>query len=480
MNIPNGDLEGNPIIQTVVGVITPEGGVVHADANDLSVQFLPGSVIEPMEVELAVTESQLPSLLQEGYALSANGAVLTFDATRLSQTPQLNISLPQSAFGETTVLCVADPSGAEWPIPTFPSEDGARRIGHLPIAFFFPDEESLTPVSEREYSLRIYTASVAPFVEAATFESYAAIFDPVRGVWNRSIPSLAGKRVAIVVHGILSSLDDLITLASAIAAYAPPGSVGAYYDAVIGFNYTSTAPIAQIGSALVAQVGSIITGTRANDLFAHSMGNLVSRSAMEVGSSGRTLGPIGNYVSLGGPHAGVPFGASWLINEFLKLFNPSFRPCLTDLLTDGFNGPAKTPFLPSINTNRPNPQGTRYYSMAGTDHRNYNPPMGTITYWWYYIVVGYRPQFAVEDGLVAVWSAQSTILKVKDPKWNMGPWATQYWTHSGLHSAPTALDVLRRIITSWASPAAAEGMLASATAVAESSAIAAVTMPSNQ
>lgn len=472
MNIPQSDLIGNKIIRTRSATITRVGGTVRDPESGLAVTFLPDSVLEPVTATLTITARQLPSVVRERYKHAPNGVVLTFDASKLSQTPHLEIGLPARAFGERTVLAVVDPSGRHWPIPTPHRKGSSRRVGDLPVGFFLRGERSAAPAvpNDPAYSLRIFTATPVPVVEP--LETYVAVFDPPRQRWNREvIPSLAGKRVAVVVHGVMSSLEDLIYLANLLATYTAPGGEARYYDYVIGFNYSSTAPIADIGYAMMASVTPVIADARASDLVAHSMGNLVARWAMEVGRNGRRLGSIGHYVSLGGPHAGVPFGAWWLVDEFLYLFDPACKPCLEDLLTAGYHGQPNTGLLPSINTNTPNPSGTRYYSLAGTNYEGYRPselPVGMTTHEMYLRTCGSGSwnqwHLDTEDGLVAIWSAQSPILGVKDPQWKLEAQFTARWTHTDLHDAPAA-RAIQSVITTWAVTDGNSDTRASATAV---------------
>src|SRR5258705_9201907 len=111
------------------------------------------------------------------------------------------------------------------------------------------------------------------------------------------------------------------------------------------------------------------------------MGNLVSRWAMEVGNAttGNRLTHIGHYVSLGGPHAGVPFADSLLIDSFLYLFPLPCDPCLNDLLTYGDNGAPKTDFLTKLN-GATQATGTRYYTISGDLWLDYEYGVGVVTH----------------------------------------------------------------------------------------------------
>jgi pimeloyl-ACP methyl ester carboxylesterase len=419
----------------------------------VSVNVLPGSVRGRSVFTLDITRQQFPSTAAIGFATSPNGILLTLDATTLTNTPEFEIRLPfEGAADRSTVIWAADPSDYLWPLMTYRSEDGTRLVGRLPAAFFQRGSER-SAIEQKEYSIRIFSLTRSASAVASPFTASAMMFNRATGEWGPISPGFnpRGKRLALLVHGLMGSLADFAALAPRLASLNGGGIP--FYDCIIGFQYSSTAPLAEIGDAMVAMVAPNIASAASVDLIAHSMGNLVSRWAMEQGSEGLTLGGVTRYLSLGGPHDGVPFGSKYFY-EFLQLAEyiyPGCEPCLLDLLTDGYQGEPSR-FLAALDDGSPNPNGTRYYSLAGDDWFDYSLsvdgytiPVGLITFPWYVAVCGATN--ASEDGLVAAWSAQPYVLSKKDPFWKPSP--VVHATHHGLLADQTAIERIVAIIRKW-------------------------------
>ena len=332
------------------------------------------------------------------------------------------------------------------------AEDGEKLVGRLPAAFFQRGNER-NVIDQCDYSIRIFALTRALPPTAAPFTAGMVMFNRVTEEWGPVPPSFnpRGKRLALLVHGLMGSMADFGALAPRLASLNGGGIP--FYDCIIGFHYTSNAPLAEIGAAMLAAVAPNMASAASVDLIAHSMGNLVARWAMEQGIGGMTLGGVTRYLSLGGPHDGIPFGSKFL-HEFLQLSERICRgcePCLRDLLTDGYQGEPSR-FLASLNTKSPNPHGTRYYSIAGSDWHNYTwqgegyaVPVGLITAQWYTDVCG--PRQAHQDGLVTTWSAQAPVLEKKDPFRRPLPLLAS--THHGLVEDPSAIEHILSLIRQW-------------------------------
>ena len=452
MNISSEDLANNPVVHRASAEITGVGGSVAVAG--VSVNVLPGSVRERSRAALDITRYQLPSIAASGFIPSPHGIILTLDATSLTNTPEFEIRVPFEGEreGGSTVLWAADPANYLWPLMTYRSEDGEKLVGRLPAAFFQRGNER-NVIDQCDYSIRIFALTRALPPTAAPFTAGMVMFNRVTEEWGPVPPSFnpRGKRLALLVHGLMGSMADFGALAPRLASLNGGGIP--FYDCIIGFHYTSNAPLAEIGAAMLAAVAPNMASAASVDLIAHSMGNLVARWAMEQGIGGMTLGGVTRYLSLGGPHDGIPFGSKFL-HEFLQLSERICRgcePCLRDLLTDGYQG-EPSGFLAALDDGSPNPNGTRYYSLAGNDWFDYSlsvdgytVPVGWITFDWYVSVCGAAN--ASEDGLVASWSAQPYVLSKKDPFWK--PSAAAYVTHHGLLCDQTAIERIVTIIRKW-------------------------------
>jgi|GEM_PF-6902130 len=439
----------NPVIHSTVVEIGAVGGGITS--GGVSVNILPGSVRQSMRVSLDITRDQLPGAQAAGFVSSPHGIILTLDTTKFTTTPEIEIHLDREWEGDaSTVIWVADPSNQIWPLFTYRSEDGARLVGRLTTPFFLRGEERRM-VDGTDYALRIYTLTRRESPPPSLLNTRAMMFNRTRGAWG-DIPAgfnPRGKRVALLVHGIIGSLQDFAVLTPQLVRLNGGGIP--FYDVILGFEYTSTAPIARIGEAMIERMAPNIRSSASVDLIAYGMGGVVARWAMEQGDG--ALGPVTRYLSLGGPHAGLPFSSKY-IHELLQLAEriyPGCGCCVRDLLTDGYQG-EPSGFLASLNTKSPNPHGTRYYSIAGSDWHNYTwqgdgyaVPVGLITAQWYSDVCGARQ--AHQDGLVTTWSAQASVLEKKDPFWSPLPLLKS--THHGLVEDPNAIEHILSLIRQW-------------------------------
>ena len=252
------------------------------------------------------------------------------------------------------------------------------------------------------------------------------------------------------MHGLATTLEDLNAFASYLATYTRPGDAEPYYDVIIGFQYTSNVPLTEIGAAMADLVAGSIGGVAALDVYAHSMGTVVSRYAIEIGDPFPRLGPLpggGHYVSLGGPHVGVPFGNISALQTLLTIFGFSAKPCILDLLTDGEGGAPDTLFLSTLNpgTDGPDRATAAYYSFAADDWAAEKFPVGDTVNYLYKLSV--PPDGVVNDGLVAEYSAQSPVLGLQSASWKPGP--TFGVSHHALVTSTEVFEAIGDLIASW-------------------------------
>jgi len=98
----------------------------------------------------------------------------------------------------------------------------------------------------------------------------------------------------------------------------------------------------------------------------------------------------------------------------------SAKPYILDLITDGQGGAPETPLLTTLNpgTDGPDRATAAYYSPSANDYAAEAPPVGDIANYVYTKAV--PPDGVVNDGLVAVYSAQSPVLGLQAPPGSRG------------------------------------------------------------
>ena len=209
------------------------------------------------------------------------------------------------------------------------------------------------------------------------------------------------------------------------------------------------------------------------DIFAHSMGNLVSRWAMQrpdkAGTADFADSRIGqyvrNYVSLGGPHEGVPFKSIKWVLDLIKLAYAKvgwqWYDCVNDLMCKGTppnSSPEVQPWEPSTTigmlnyssdskTRGPDFDRTAFKitTISGKDWRSYSEVLGKpfmLGYTFVFYYHGWDKFF--EDGIVATYSAQGVDLaKISSSVENIPTWSMD---HGQLYNKTTALKDVQDLV----------------------------------
>ena len=434
------DSPSNTIIFTQTKALGPEGGQLQSNEYGVKVTIEEGMLRMKSLITLTIFAEQFVGVKRPGYLYSPNGIRLTLDPGALEIDGFILVEIPHDGtyddFG--TMLAVSRPDGVMAALPSKESETNrvSGTLDQSTLEALFADipvdtSEELTVFSanrELEIVLSPFTTSVRPFID---------------GAFAGEIPDLSGKKVAVIVHGLESDLADLRSLGQFIVDFKRNGESANYYNVVIGFEYSSNRPLATIGKAMAGwmeQVG--LQHAAVIDLIAHSMGNPVSRYAIETTSLPNRIANVKNYISLGGPHDGVPFGnLPHTEQAFFYLFKPASGPCLRDLITNGKEGEPQTSFLKELNLNEgeqgPNFLTTIYFTMSGDDYLAEDPPLGATVNLLYVASIG-TGEDERDDGLVAQYSAQSVVLERQSESWV--PNQPFDLSHSELHTAQEAFN----------------------------------------
>ncbi|HEX7288567.1 MAG TPA: hypothetical protein VF532_20450 [Candidatus Angelobacter sp.] len=128
-----------------------------------------------------------------------------------------------------------------------------------------------------------------------------ALFGPKWTDFAACSSQLTNKRVLVVVHGMMSCVEEMSI---------PFTTLNANYDAIVGFDYDWTQHLTDSGTLLAAFLDKLSQlGARQIDILAHSEGVPVSLyGASQAPAADRTK--ITNFVGLAGPILGTPVAAS--------------------------------------------------------------------------------------------------------------------------------------------------------------------------
>ncbi len=152
---------------------------------------------------------------------------------------------------------------------------------------------------------------------------------------------ITGKNIAVMVHGFMGNSGDLLGMANYIQKEHK-------FNEIIAVDYDKGYKIDDMGKKLSEVLSSKIPGNSKLTLITHSMGGLVSRSAMEKhGLADR----VDKLITLGTPHKGVK--PAIFFSDV-----PGSTPEIYDMSTG-------SEFLQSLNDSKP--LDTKYYSTIGTE-----------------------------------------------------------------------------------------------------------------
>ena len=446
---------------------------LQAPKSKIALGFPEGLVVSgaSSEATLVIYDRQFDEYAsKKALAASPLGAKLTINASALQKGKKIGISFPYTEAYDALGTAIFIQAKGSFPLGLDESVTNGVMTAYVDSDFllFLADEAGTSTV---ELDL-LFVRDRPGYTEPDT--AYLSSIQLWKGnAFTEAVPDLKGKKVAMVVHGVFSSLADMTTLAAALAA--AKDDLGALkYDYVIGFEYGMGASIPTQGSDMALKYRALTGATEVArlDIFAHSMGNLVSRWAMQrpdmADSSGFAASRIGQYVtryvSLGGPHAGVPFrpmidyfmgSMSFILDISLKLT----VPCLSDLICYGTPKGAEVDvgyWAPSATIGKlnytshsavkgPDFDTLKIVSIAGNKMGDY-AMMGTklipkLFYYMYWANLWKNPY---EDGIVAAYSARSPELaKIANtveyvPTWPMN--------HAEIYNAPMALTDIKALI----------------------------------
>ncbi len=276
---------------------------------------------------------------------------------------------------------------------------------------------------------------------------------------------LTGKRVALIVHGhnldsILYAfvnygmlkvfhhfnvphislykpaphywygLDTLVNLGRFLSSEVrmPGHPDQRRYEQVVGYAYSSVGTLKEISKRFASEASSFLKDAKSVDIFAHSMGGLVTRWALEKEGLGAKYK---NLVTLASPHQGVPVNLKAVFGHFVPDDFISTLDMTTT--TTSPDDPSRSAFMKELNDPvNPYFDTANYFTLVGNrfaDLTNSKPPAfkpapnsssnaGSIIQKMYDMMFN---NTVLSDGLVPTYSAASIVLKTKSKAWADDP-----------------------------------------------------------
>ena len=262
--------------------------------------------------------------------------------------PVLRLTLPTASLAAEAQLDLRADAGAQegeiallgyerdgvWVVDeATPAGDGLRAV--VPLLDTSGNHpgprDDLTVVYCASLSLEPKTGEGDPALE--TYRLQAGGWAEYVGLWKQS----AEERVALMIHGFLGGTrGDLLALGRELL-----NQPGYRYDAVYAVEWHEGHGIERIGASLARTIRDKVPVGQI-DIFAHSMGGLVARAAIELSDAASKVNLL---VTMGSPHLGHSRAG---VLSTLVMRSPSWAAELADLQRgSGFlrklNQPSATP-----------------------------------------------------------------------------------------------------------------------------------------
>ena len=348
----------------VTQVITQQGGTINAP-DGIQVVFPQNSVISNNEVTVGYTGTEPTNFGNNAFSTIGKPFTIKMDYSKLSESGMKIILNAPNNFdpNKSIAFCSANPL--------------------LPLKFNFNSvtnkiEIFFDKVGNSIYNqLDSYSSYVFGFVVNMQFANQNE-FGFKQVSINNNVVSLntlstinPNDKILLLVHGWTDAPTDCW---SSFIKKISPQITQANYNKIVTFGYYSGLSINSNGQLLASFLNSLPSGVNV-DIVGHSMGGLVSRSALE---NYNASAHVKNLITLGTPHKGSLGGyLKNAIGLFVKLQygnNPSLIGSF-NTGSQGFEDLQNTSQfitdLNNLNTN-PKPANVNYYPIAAVYNQNQN------------------------------------------------------------------------------------------------------------
>ncbi len=292
-------------------------------------------------------------------------------------------------------------------------------------------EYSNQPLLEKEWSIikepLTHKKRVAVLVHGHCFEYLVSAihryFKQETNSWKKAAIDLLYEKLKILPDDLKDLEKDIIQpenkhtyglrevrhLARFLSEYSLP-SGEKRYDTVLGYNYIPAVRLSTLGTQFANECQSMLKNVVQVDIFAHSMGGLVSRYALEKEHLLSEYPKYSNLITFGTPHLGVP----WRIIDLIST-DPSISTF--DMLTGPDYKSKQSEFLKELNDEDDTYSHlANYYTFSGykfsdltSRYHPDNPPEAksptNIGVFLQYIYQKFSEPDAHTDGLISVQSA---------------------------------------------------------------------------
>lgn len=361
--------------------ITASGGTVYSPDRATSLAFPAGIVTKDTQVTIGAGAHASDLQYLDSTGLPAYSVQLSDSVTRSRAAVDPNsyvtftTDLPSNADPKLGQVYISRAGFASSTVVDSAFDPATRKItARIPIAFL---NENVTRSAQGRQAapvgftvinnLKIGVTVLTPTPGAAgpanitkmTYSGGTWSNDDWASVRNIGAEKLSGKRIAVVVHGTWSSVQNLPELSTFLANLPDKSNTShKFFDAVIGVNYESIkASPDQNGDLLAAALKPLEQNGTRLFLFAHSQGGLVARWAIEKADAKDAV----MLVMFGTPNQGIPAAAVWAAAK--SMGSPPDSPALEAMKYNPILG-TESAFLDRLNATTSS-SNAAYYTVTG-------------------------------------------------------------------------------------------------------------------
>lgn len=234
----------------------------------------------------------------------------------------------------------------------------------------FSDQNHKFDKALNKVSDTVFYVLITKFAEPSFSSSDLGIREPVLAsgkINSYTQPNIlsSSQKVALVMHGITSKPDNLVSLISDLRLLTPTNDTASYYNNVLIFSYEAGKSISVNGSILVTELNRILPSGFSGkiDVIAHDIGGLITRYAIT------NLGMdqyIGSLIMLATPNDGV--STSLLKTGFANFLKKTQSDPTWSYYRDGWQESLKdSQFLSAINGQPGKKVNTHYYAISASN-----------------------------------------------------------------------------------------------------------------
>lgn len=326
-----------------------------------------GSMSTGSSIQLTVWSGQRNIAGKAGFDISERAYDITLNPNQLIEHSSIEIRLPwRNGADSLTTSIVA--YGANGRSLVLRDSQGATSDAPSALIGFHELQYLSNSVVGTASPIVIQFAVAEPTISRNHLSGYS---NPLlEELWSRPLSRTTyakRQRVAIVTHGILDDAAGQAPVTNFLKGKFPTdGEAGTSFpfDKVAAFGYDWKQRIQANGAAFAAEINAQYGDPQKYEvyIFAHSMGGLVSRVAVELEGTPS----VKQLVTLGTPHLGVPLtimkNIVWL-NLGVSLAAPGVKQLLED-----------SDVVKALRVSRAS--NVEYKAMAGTSHSNFKGGLG--------------------------------------------------------------------------------------------------------